>query len=133
MQFNPRSYSSFWDVIEFDEAELSFFFPEKRIPAYRIKGNSILTVDPTTQILRPEVYEWCLDQFGPEFFMDYEFERLYFNRDDVPDPNSKEISDKRQHILSNHRWCVVHQKVITFRDPKDAMLFKLIWSGRESP
>lgn len=133
MQFHPRLHSSFWDTISFEEAEVDVFFPKTKNRPCRLKNGNLNFIDPKHRVLRQDVYEWCLDQFGPEFYMDTALDRVYYVADDVPDLTIKatlKLLEKRYLV---HRWCIVDHRGLAFTDAKDAMLFKLTWSARGTP
>lgn len=133
MRFQERVHSSFWDTLIFEDEELNVFFPERKSPFYRLKNDKIQFIEPNIRILRQDVYEWCLDQFGPEFNMDNPCDRVYYNFADVPDLTKPNIKKLRETRCFTQRWCVADQRAIAFRDSKDAMLFKLIWCASGTP
>ena len=133
MRFIERIHSSFWDTLVFEGEEIETFFPTRKVPFYRLNNEGVQFIQPDIRILRQDVYEWCLDNFGPEFHMDDPCERVYFNQADIPDITNPKIKKLREKRFYAQRWCISDQRAIAFRDPKDAMLFKLIWSARGTP
>ncbi len=133
MKFVPRCHSTFWDVLTFDDDEIESFFPKDIRGHCRLKNGNLDFIDPRCRILRQDIYEWCLAQFGPEFYMENDLDRIYYDMADVPDITKKsnqKLLEKR-HLY--HRWCLTDHRGIAFTDAKDAMLFKLIWSARGTP
>ena len=133
MLFNERKHSTFWDTLIFEGEEIDVFFPVRKLPAYRLRGDKFTMIDADVRILRQDVYEWCLENFGPEFNMDHPYERMYFNFADLPNMNDPKFKKLRETRYSDHRWCMASRMAIAFRDAKDAMLFKLTWCARGTP
>lgn len=133
MLFNERKHSTFWDTLIFEGEEIDVFFPVRKLPAYRLRGDNFTMIDADVRILRQDVYEWCLENFGLEFNMDNPCERVYFNYEDLPDLTKPKIKKLREIRCFTQRWCVAAQRAIAFRDSKDAMLFKLTWCARGTP
>lgn len=106
-----------WCLVLLEDQEIHKIFDENEQIDYRLINGSLR---PQYIRLKPEIYAWCQDNFGLEYFENSKEERLQSYSTTNSVISIKDIA------LQRHRWCIIHNGM-AFRFKKDAMLFRLVW------
>lgn len=75
-----------------------------------------VTVHPSLVTEESEVFDWCKENFGPEFFV-------------FLDPSNEKVSDYYEH--KEARWDC-YDETYWFLDENDALIFRIAWAGEKN-
>lgn len=122
-----------WLLMKLTPQESLEFFPKVTDPMFVCSGHRWIRHINSTGVLRQDIYEWCLDTFGPDIIQNTALDRVYFGSDHLPDLlDPKVIADAYADTvpLNLRRWSTVNENTIAFRsrDEDKAALFKLVWA-----